>query len=134
MVIVIEINCKWAFLTYFSAAFLSFLFAESESKFMFIGFFGFYPIIKCLVEKINRPVIEWFIKLIVFNLCIIAIYTLIAKAFMLSFDDLGKLASYGESILLVAGNIVFVVYDIAVSRMAWFYSDRIQSKILKIFK
>ena len=62
MIVVIEINCKWAILSYISAAVLSFLFAESESKLLFIGFFGFYSIVKCIIEKINKPVIEWVIK------------------------------------------------------------------------
>ncbi len=134
MVAVIEINCKWAALSYFSAAFLAFLFAETESKLMFIGFFGFYPIVKCLIEKINKPVIEWVIKFLVFNICVIGVYALFSKVFMLSFDDLGKFAKYGEIILLVMANIVFVVYDIAVSRMSWFYIDKFHNRISRLFK
>ena len=134
MVIVIEINCRWAFLTYFTAAFLAFLFAETESKLMFIGFFGFYPIIKSFIEKINKPIIEWFIKFFSFNICIISIYFILSKLFMLSFEDLGKFVQYGEGILLCMANVVFIVYDIAVSRMAWFYSEKFHGKIFRILK
>ena len=134
MVIVMEINCKWAVLTYFTAAFLAFLFAEAESKLMFIGFFGFYPIVKCLVEKINKPIIEWLIKVIIFNICVVSVYLLFSKIFMLSFEDMGTLAKYGEIILLVMANVVFVVYDIAVSRISWFYFEKFHAKISRIFK
>ena len=63
MVIVIEVDYKWAFLTYLSASFLTFLFAEPESKLMFICLFGFYPILKSVIEKLNKALIEWVLKL-----------------------------------------------------------------------
>ena len=134
MVIVIEIDCRWALLGYFTSAFLAFVFAETESMLMFIGFFGFYPILKCVVEKIRKPFLEWIIKFASFNFCIICIYFLLSKIFMLSLDDMGKLAKYGEIILLFMANVVFVFYDIAVSRMSWFYIDKFHNKISKLFK
>ena len=51
-----------------------------------------------------------------------------------TFEDFTVLKQYGEIILLVAANLVFVIYDIAVSRMAAFYSETIRSKIAKLFK
>ncbi len=134
MIVVIEIDCKWAFLSYLAASVLNFLFAETESKLMFICFFGFYPIVKCLIERINRPVVELIIKLLVFNVCVITVYKLLAQIFLLSFDDFTDLKRYGEIILLVAANIVFVIYDIAVSRMSTFYISTIHTKITKLFK
>ena len=134
MVTVIEIGCKWAFLTYISSAFLAFLFAETESKLIFICFFGFYPIVKCLIEKFRKPIIEWILKLLVFNLCVISLYYIFAEVLMLSFEDMGKLAEYGAVILLILGNIVFVVYDIAVSRLAVTYIYRLHPKIEKLLK
>ncbi len=134
MVVVIEIDCKWAFLSYIAASVLTFLFAELESKLMFIGFFGFYPIVKCLIERINKSVLEWIIKFFVFNLCVITIYKLISKLFMIPIDDFEVFVKYGEIILLVIANVVFLVYDIAVSRMSAFYIMRFSCRISRIFK
>ncbi len=134
MITVIEIDCKWAFLSYASAAVLVFLFAETESKLMFIGFFGFYPIVKCLIEKINRSIIEWVLKFSVFNACVITVYNLVEKLFLVSYDDLGAFAEYGSLILLIFANIVFVVYDICVSRMAVIYLNGFHKRISKLFK
>ncbi len=134
MVVVIEIGCKWAFFTYLTSAFLAFLFAETESKLIYICFFGFYPIIKCLVEKLGKPVTEWILKLLTFNACVVSLYFIFAEVLMLSFDDMGKLAEYGAVILLILGNIVFVVYDFAVSRLSFTYYDRFHSKIQKLLK
>ena len=134
MVVVIEINCKWALLTYISSAFLAFLFAETESKMIYIFFFGFYPIIKCLIEKIRKPVFEWALKLLTFNACVVSLYYIFAEVLMLSFEDLGKFADYGAVVLLVLGNVVFIVYDFAVSRLSYTYFDRLHSKIQKLLK
>lgn len=134
MVVVIEIGCKWAFFTYLSSAFLVFIFAETESKLIYICFFGFYPIIKCLIEKSRKLVVEWILKLSLFNFCVILLYLVFAEFLMLSFEDMGKLAKYGAVVLLVLGNIVFVVYDIAVSRLAGTYIDRLHPKIEKLLK
>lgn len=134
MVAVIEIGCKWSFLTYLTSAFLAFLFAETESKLIYICFFGFYPIIKCLIEKLRKTVVEWILKFSVFNFCVVSLYFLFAEVLMLSFEDLGKFAEYGAVILLLLGNIVFVIYDIAISRIAVTYLNRLHPKIEKLLK
>ncbi len=134
MLVVIELDCKWAVLSYLSSAVLTFLFAEMESKLMFIGFFGFYPIVKCIIEKINKPIIEWIIKVIVFNACVITVYKLVAKLVVFSFEDMGLFAKYSELILLILANIVFVFYDVAVSRVASLYIEKLHFRISKLFK
>lgn len=134
MVIVIELGCKWAFLCYLSSAFLAFLFAETESKLIFIAFFGFYPIVKCLIEKLRKPVLEWVLKLLTFNACVVSLYYIFSSVLMLSFEDMGSLAQYGAVILLALGNVVFVIYDFAISRLAGTYIARFHSKIERLIK
>lgn len=134
MVIVIEIDCRWAVGGYMASSFLVFLLAETESKLMFIGFLGFYPILKALVERIRKPVIEWTIKIICFNIAIGIIYYILSKIIGFSEEDFGTLGKYGVWVLLALGNIVFVLYDIAVSRMAMFYIGMIRPKLSKIIK
>ena len=134
MVVVIEINRKWAFGAYIASAVLVFLLAEPESKLMYIGFFGYYPILKALIDGMRKPAIEWILKLIIFNAAVVTIYFLFAKAFGVSFEDFGDLGKYGAFILLGLGNIVFVLYDIAVSRMAMMYMSLVHPKIKKYLK
>ncbi len=134
MVIVIEVGCKWAFFTYLTSAFLAFIFAETESKLIYIFFFGFYPIVKCLIEKLGKPVLEWILKFLTFNICVVSLYYIFSDILMLSFEDLGKFADYGAVVLLALGNIVFVIYDIAVSRLAGTYLNKFHSKIQKLLK
>ncbi len=134
MVTVIEIDCKWALASYLASAFLVFLFAETESKLLFIGFLGYYPIIKALLERMKRPVLEWFIKFVVFNLSVIIDYYLLSALMGITVEDFGSLGKYSIVILLALGNITFVIYDIAVSRMAAVYWGILHPKILKIIK
>ena len=133
-VVVIEVNRKWAVGSYFASAVIVFLLAEPESKLMYICFFGFYPVIKAAVDGMKKPVIKWIIKFAVFNVCVVTVYLLFAKAFGVSIDDFGDFGKYGAFILLGLGNIVFVLYDIAVSRMAMMYMAVIRPKIKKYLK
>ena len=134
MAIVIEIDCKWAIGGFLASAFFVLLFAEPESAFMFAGFLGYYPILKAALEKMRKPVIEWVIKVVCFNIAVCAVYFLLAKLTGFSTDEFGKFAEYGVWILLALGNIVFVIYDIAVSRVAMVYMSVIRPKLGKIIK
>ena len=134
MVLVIEINKKWALMAYITAAVLVALTAEPESKLMFIGFFGYYPILKAILDGIKNNILSWGIKLVFFNVAVIIIYMLFAKPFGISLEDFGTFGKYGAFILLGFGNIVFVMYDIAVSRMAMFYMSTLHSRISKFIK
>lgn len=134
MMLVIEINVKWAFAAYIAASVLVFIFAEPESKLMYICLFGYYPIVKALIERINKPVIEWILKLAVFNVAAIMIYAVFAGMFGVSIDDFSTLGKYGAYIFLGFGNAVFVLYDITVSRLSGTYIYRIHPKVKKLLK
>lgn len=134
MVVLIETDYKWAVFTYISSAVLVFMFAEMESKFLYVFLFGYYPILKSLIEKINKQIFEWILKIIIFNISILLVYGVFSKLFALSLDDFGALKQYGVAILLLLSNIVFIVYDIAVSRMSMVYINMLHPKINKLFK
>ncbi len=134
MAVVIEINCKWAFLAYLSSAVLVFISAEPESRLLYIFFLGYYPILKALIEKWKNSVFEWVVKIAVFNLSVLLIYLFFAKPMGIDFDDFGTLGRYGAFITLGVGNVAFVLYDIAVSRMAVVYMMVVRPKIKRILK
>lgn len=134
MAVVIELDLKWALGAYLSSAVLVFLFAEPESKLLYIFFFGYYPIIKAILEKSRKPLLEWLIKIIVFNAAVLMVYWGFDKVIGFSMDEFGELGKYGAYLLLVLGNAVFVLYDIAVSRIAITYMGVLHPKIKKIFK
>ena len=134
MVTVIETNYKWAFLTYLSSSVLVFLFAEPESKLMYICLFGYYPIIKGLIEKINKPFIEWTLKIICFFIAVLTAYYIFAGLFGIKLDDLNEFGKYSVLILLGFGTVAFVLYDIAVSKMSYLYFYRLHYRLKRFFK
>lgn len=133
MVTVIEINAKWATLAYVTAAAVLIISpADIESKALFICFFGFYPILKALIERLRKPFFEWPLKILIFNIALALIYIAFTKLTSVSLDDFGVLGEYGAVVLLGLGNITFIVYDIAVSRVAMFYMFKLHNKIKKL--
>ena len=59
VILAIEAGKKWAFASYLAACVLVFLMAEQEAKLMFIAFFGYYPILKGLIESLRKKALEY---------------------------------------------------------------------------
>ena len=55
---VIEIGRKWAFTAYIVISILSiFILPDKETAMMFVGFFGYFPVLKSMIEqKLNKVV------------------------------------------------------------------------------
>lgn len=134
MVLVIELDKKWAFISYLVSAVIAFLLAEPETKLLFIAFFGYYPIIKSLLEGLKSRVLEYILKFLIYNVAIILSYTVFAGAFGVSLGDMNEFGKYTAIILLTIANILFPIYDVMLSRMAAFYMIKLHNKVNKIFK
>ena len=135
MVVVIEVDLKWAMLSYLSSAIISLLILpEPESKLLYVCFLGYYPVLKAVIEKLRKNAFEWILKVISFNIALVIVYFVFSKAVNFSLDELGVFGKYGAVALWLMGNAVFVLYDIAVSRMAMMYMTVLHPKIKGIFK
>jgi hypothetical protein len=134
MMPLIEIGTSWAFSAYIVSAVLSLLIAEKEAAVLYVCLLGFYPILKSVIERLKNGLLEWIIKLAVFNIAVCAAYFVLSAVIGLSAEDFGILGKYGVYILLALGNIVFVIYDIAISRFSIVYFIKIHPQIKKMFK
>ena len=134
MVLVIEIDKKWALISYIVSAFIAFLLAEPEAKLLFIVFFGYYPIIKSVFERLKNRVLEYALKFLCFNAAIVLAYTVFAGAFGVILGDMNEFGKYTAFILLIAANIIFPIYDVMLSRMAAFYMIKLHNKVIKLLK
>lgn len=131
MVLVIETNYKLSFLAYLASAVIVFLIAEPEAKMLYVLFFGYYPIIKSLLEKIRNRVLEYIAKFSVFNIAVVSAYLLLSALFSFELTELGNFGKYSIIILLLVANFVFIIYDIAVSRVAQFYIIKLHPIVYK---
>ena len=92
---------------------------------LYAVFFGPYPVVKALAEPRKRWT-EWIIKLLFFNAALtVAIFALKMTVF-----DLFNI-KFGVPLYYLGGNVVFVIFDIAVSRALTVYMSRIHTKIGK---
>ena len=76
---------------------------------LFSGFLGFYPITKSVFERRLHGVWQWIAKLLLLNVCT-GVMLLVLRLFAVS-------AAWFEILTLALANLVFIVYDIALSRL-----------------
>ena len=134
MVPLIECGVSWGFGTYVVSSAVIFITGELEAKILYVMFLGYYPIVKSLIEKMRKQAIEWALKLLCFNVAAIAFYYVSTVLFAISFDDFGEWGKYGAIIFLALCNVVFVLYDIGISRVASYYMIAMHDKIKKMVK
>lgn len=134
MVAVIEIDLKWATLAYIASSIIIAIIAEPEAKMLYILFFGYYPIVKVLLERTKSRVLEYILKFALFNIAIIFAYAVVAQFIGVELENNSTLGNYFLIVLLLMGNVIFPIYDIAVSRVASLYMYRLHPTVSKIIK
>lgn len=137
--VVIELGVKWAALVYAVVSIVAFFITpEPSAMLMFVFFFGCYPILKALIEKIRKSMLEWALKFLLVNVSFFILFFLAQWLFNLN-DVLPNLQVFGRFTFLVVWlgvNVVFLIYDLALTRlvcgyMNWFkpkYMDKINRR------
>jgi len=134
MMPVIESGCIWGFGAYMASVLPVFLFAEAEAKLLYIALFGYYPVLKAVIDRSCQKALGWVIKLIVFNSAALLVYLVFVPLMGINVDDFGEFGKYGLYAFWAAANVVFVFYDLAVSQAASFYMVRLHPKVKKYFR
>lgn len=131
MIMAMEINTKWAWLTYMSVGILSlFVTFDKESALIFIMLFGHYPILKFTLDKIKSGLFRKIMKLCIFNICVLAyffvtVYVLGLDQMLEEFDEIGK---YGGYVMLALCNVIFIFYDINLETCYHLYKHKVMPK------
>lgn len=136
--LVVECGKATALYSYLAVSLLSlFLVPDIEAKALFVAFFGYYPILKSVAESRRHRVVEWLVKLLTFNIAVVAAYTVLSGV-GLSLEEFtidGVSLPLGVMLLffLIAGNVIFVLYDIGLTRFLPFYFSRLQPVLHRLF-
>lgn len=122
--VVVENGRGTAALVYVSVSVLSlFIVPDREASMMFIVFFGYYPIIKEKIEGLRARPLVYACKLLLFNLSVVGGYLFII--FILGMpdimSDMGTFGKYTAVVLLGMGNLVFLIYDFALTKYISLY-------------
>lgn len=134
MIMVSEISIGWAFLTYISVSLLSLILTfDKESVLLFIMFFGHYPIIRFIINRIKSKALRTAVKISVFNICVITFfmfttYILKLTAFLEEIKSFGK---YGIPAILIFVNIIFILYEYNLNIFYEFYQKKLKPFLKK---
>ncbi len=135
ILLVIELNKKWAAGVYVAVSLLAVLFVpDKEAAMMYAAFFGYYPIIKALVEARFKKVVCWIFKIALFCVTMVVSYYLMIRFMGVEFDELQTFGRFAVPILLGAGIIAFILYDYTLSAIITVYLKKWRKRFRRIFK
>ncbi len=129
MVIEYGKNAPWA--VFAATSILSLILLSYKlPAFMYVLFFGYYPIIKEKIERLKSKAIQWLIKIGVFSAAsalLLFVCTVFTADLELSSGVLMTVA------FVVLAEIMYVMYDIALTRIITLYLVRFRHRFKKLF-
>lgn len=109
-------------LCWIGSSVLSFLLIPDKLlSMLFAVLFGLYPLVKNLVERIEKRWVEWFCKLLFFNCAVTILYVGMQAAVLHSLPAPVR----GTGIFYLVGNVVFLLYDYGFSKLISLYMARV---------
>ncbi len=131
VILIKELGMSWAFMSYTATSLLSLIVClNKEAAVNFILFFGYYPIFKILIEKLKLKAARIIIKLMIFNTAMAGVFFIAKYLLMIPDEAYTIFGFYIPWLILVLGNIVFLIYDYALTGLIAQY-DRYWSRIIK---
>ena len=135
IVIVVELGAGWAWPVYIASSVLSLLIAgDKEAAMLFVVCFGYYPILKAYLEKIRHKIVSWLLKFSVFNAAMVLAFFLSIRLLGVPEDSFTVFGINLPWVFLLAGNLVFAVYDYAISTLVVLYFQRFHRFVAKWLK
>lgn len=136
-VVAIEVAPSWAFVTYATVAILSFFITpDKEAAIFFAVFFGYYPVLKDVIEKIKLKPLQWIVKFTIFNAAIIIIYQLTVKILgtVDLVEEFGFMNEFMIPGLFIIMNGIFLMYDFTLGMVKACYMKWFRPTFLRKFK
>ncbi|MBQ9980475.1 MAG: hypothetical protein IJP23_05405 [Oscillospiraceae bacterium] len=122
---VIHHGLRWGLLIYAATAVLSVLLVPVKGcAAVYVLLFGHYAVLKSLFERAPTHILEWLMKLAMFNFLLTALVFGLQGMF-LQMVSVGKMVYWA---VYLVGNVAFVVYDIAFSMLVVTYNNRRKKK------
>jgi len=126
---VIECSLGYGFMCWAAASAVGFLTGPSKAvALLFLLCLGLYPVLKSVIERaaVGRK-LSWVFKLCYFNVVCAALFA----AYKLAFVNVPITEKLPLPVLWIAANAVFVVYDLALTRLIGYYVAVISPRLRK---
>ncbi len=107
---------------------------NKEAAVCFLFLFGYYPMVKELIEKLRLRVVVYILKLLLFNAAAIAIYFLLILVFSVPADQFEFFGLNLPLLFLGLLNVVFLIYDYALTVFDRTYRNKINKFVTKLIK
>lgn len=122
---VIENGIRGGLFVFIGSTLLGFLIVpDKTSMILYLLFFGYYPIVKSLAERNNKPLIRWLIKIAIMSAAMAVILYFFGELIF----DLGSF-EYGVWVFAALFEITFILYDIGLTQLIGLYMRRIHKNI-----
>lgn len=128
-VIVLEYGIKRGWMFYGASSLLALILIPNKLAVVpFVVFFGIYGAVKYHIERIRNVYIEYAVKLVYFNIWLGVALVMVREFFL---DGNTQLAKFPLWVLVVALEVVFVIYDYVYTLFIQYYNTKLK-KMLKI--
>ncbi len=140
LVIVIECSKKWALLVYACVSILSLIVIPDKSAGLsYILVFGYYPILKCILEKNFPAWLSYLLKLLTFNVVLLGSFYITLYFFGIDTDGIEWVVPYLTKwfiapIIVVFASIFLLMYDTVLSKLIIIYKKKLRKKLIKTLK
>ena len=125
-IMMIESKGKGGWILYIACSVMALLLLPNKlAAFPYIFFFGIYGLIKFYIEKIKSPSLQLVLKFIVFTGIVVVAYHFFYKLFF----SVITLKDISPVILLLIGELFFLVYDIILTGVINYYYRRFYGRI-----
>ena len=122
---VIELGSYYPYLVYGGISLLALLLLPVKTPaLIFVLFAGYYPILKALLERRLPRAIAWILKIAVFEVALALALFLLIRLFLLSLPEWRLL----YLAVFPVGGLVFLLYDIALTRLITAYLYRLRHR------
>ncbi len=130
----LECGARYGVLSYAVTALLAlFLTPDPEAKALFVLFFGYYPLVHLRLQRISNRCLSWVIKLALFNIAAVFDFLLMTRVMNVPRDAFSIAGVYVPWVLLIAGNVLLVIYDFALVRVGAFYRIRLHPVLKRLW-
>lgn len=123
-VVIIEYGAKAGWIFYVASSILSVVLVPRIEVIPFIVFFGVYGLIKLYIEKVHSRVIEYILKMIYFNICLV-----LGLIFLKEIIMEGVKLTAPVYIVAALLEVIFIVYDYVYTLFIRFYGVQLKPKL-----
>ncbi len=120
---VLECGIGYGLLSYAAISLLGFLLVPDKTVTLweFIFLLGYYPVIKCLIERLDKLWTEWVLKILFFLLASSVLLWLFEAVLMIP-----VVTTFSAWVYPIAGVVLLCVYDYALSMILSYYNNRLR--------